>query len=172
MKHGITGSKQTPAILLVDSITEVEAADQGKIVVSASHGGISSARFALEVPLALVFFNDWGIGKDEAGIAALAMLVDSGVPSACISQNSARTDRRCPIYVGTRLISRVNQLTGTAGIVVGEKLSLAAINFLGMSSIESDAQHSSCSKRTDLRDSLHQPPPNRELMRECSYSET
>ena len=74
MKHGITGSKQTPAILLVDSITEVEAADQGKVVVSASHGGISSARFALEVPLALVFFNDAGIGKDESGIAALEML--------------------------------------------------------------------------------------------------
>jgi len=90
MKHESTVSKQFPAILLVDSITQVEAADQGKIVVSASHGGISSARFALEVPLALVFFNDWGIGKDEAGIAALAMLVDSGVPSACISQNSAR----------------------------------------------------------------------------------
>ena len=109
MKHGITGSKQTPAILLVDSITEVEAADQGKIVVSASHGGISSARFALEVPLALVFFNDAGIGKDEAGIAALEMLEDRGVPAACISHNSARIGDAQDMWEHG-LISRVNQL--------------------------------------------------------------
>ena len=132
MKHGITGSKQTPAILLVDSITEVETADQGKIVVSASHGGISSARFALEVPLALVFFNDAGIGKDEAGIAALAMLEDSGVPAASISHNSARIGDAQDMWDHGR-ISRVNQLAETAGIVVGEKLSLAALHFVGKS---------------------------------------
>ena len=132
MKHGIAGSKQTPAILLVDSITEVEAADKGKIVVSASHGGISSARFALEVPLALVFFNDAGIGKDEAGIAALAMLEDCGVPAACISHNSARIGDAHDMW-DHGLISRVNQLAETAGIVVGEKLSLAALHFVGLS---------------------------------------
>jgi len=147
MKHGITGCKQTPAILLVDSITEVEAADQGKIVVSASHGGISSARFALEVPLALVFFNDAGIGKDEAGIAALTMLEDSGVPAACISHNSARIGDARDMW-DHGLISRVNQLAETAGIVVGEKLSLAALHFVGMSSTESDTQHSARRKRT------------------------
>ena len=147
MKHGIAGSKQTPAILLVDSITEVEAADKGKIVVSASHGGISSARFALEVPLALVFFNDAGIGKDEAGIAALKMLEDSGVPAACISHNSARIGDAQDMW-DRGLISRVNHLAGVAGIVVGEKLSLAALHFVGKSSTESDAQHSARRKRT------------------------
>ena len=141
MKHGIAGSKQTPAILLVDSITEVEAADKGKIVVSASHGGISSARFALEVPLALVFFNDAGIGKDEAGIAALKMLEDSGVPAACISHNSARIGDAQDMW-DHGLISRVNQLAKAAGIVVGEKLSLSALRFVGMSSTESDTQRS------------------------------
>ena len=141
MKHGITGSKQTPAILLVDSITEVEAADKGKIVVSASHGGISSARFALEVPLALVFFNDAGIGKDEAGIAALKMLEDSGVPAACISHNSARIGDAQDMW-DHGLISRVNQLAKAAGIVVGEKLSLSALRFVGMSSTDPDTQRS------------------------------
>ena len=141
MKHGITGSKQTPAILLVDSITEVEAADKGKIVVSASLGGISSARFALEVPLALVFFNDAGIGKDEAGIAALAMLEDCGVPAACISHNSARIGDAQDMW-DHGLISRVNQLAKAAGIVVGEKLSLSALRFVGMSSTDPDTQRS------------------------------
>ena len=60
------------AILIMDSITKVAPADHGAVVVSASHGGASSGEFALEVPLKLVFFNDAGVGKDQAGIAALA----------------------------------------------------------------------------------------------------
>lgn len=61
-------------VLIIDSITKVDARDEGVIVVSASHGGVSSGEFALAVPLRAVFFNDAGVGKDEAGIAALAML--------------------------------------------------------------------------------------------------
>jgi len=147
MKHGMTGDVQASAVLLVDSITEVEAADQGKIVVSASHGGISSARFALEVPLALVFFNDAGIGKDEAGIAALAMLDDAGVPAACISHISARIGDAQDMW-DHGLISRVNQLAKAAGIVVGEKLSLSALRFVGMSSSDPDTQRSTRNQRS------------------------
>ena len=61
-------------VILVDSITKVEPGDADAIVVSASHGGQSSGEFALIVPFTAVFFNDAGIGKDEAGIAGLAML--------------------------------------------------------------------------------------------------
>lgn len=62
------------SILIMDSITKVTPQDIGAIVVSASHGGASSGEFALEVPLKAVFFNDAGVGKDNAGIAALTML--------------------------------------------------------------------------------------------------
>jgi hypothetical protein len=82
-----------------------------------------------------VFFNDAGIGKDEAGIAALTMLEDSGVPAACISHNSARIGDAQDMW-DHGLISRVNQLAETAGIGVGEKLSLAALHFVGKSSTE------------------------------------
>ncbi|HEX2544098.1 MAG TPA: hypothetical protein VHL79_04430 [Ramlibacter sp.] len=44
-------------VVLMDSITRVEPQDAGSVVVSASHGGTSSGGFALEVPLALVFFK-------------------------------------------------------------------------------------------------------------------
>ena len=60
-------------VVLMDSITQVDASDAGAFVVSGSHGGTSSGEFALAVPLGLTVFNDAGIGKDEAGIAALAM---------------------------------------------------------------------------------------------------
>ena len=68
-------------VLIMGSITQVEAQDAGTWVVSASHGGVSSGEFALEVPLQGAFFNDAGVGKDEAGIAALAMLQACGVVS-------------------------------------------------------------------------------------------
>jgi hypothetical protein len=58
----------------MDTITEAGPDDAGEVVVSGSHGGTSSGSFALAAPLRLAVFNDAGVGKDEAGIAALAML--------------------------------------------------------------------------------------------------
>ena len=60
-------------VIVMDSITKLTPDDAGAIVVSASHGGVSSGEFALAVPLMAVFFNDAGVGKDNAGIAALEM---------------------------------------------------------------------------------------------------
>ena len=73
--------------VLMDSISNVDAGDAGHIVISASHGGVSSGEFARRHPLAAVFFNDAGVGKDDAGIAALGMLE---VPAGTVSHTSAR----------------------------------------------------------------------------------
>ena len=72
LKQTITEVGGRP-VILVDSITKVDESDEGAIVVCASHGGRSSGEFALMVPLTAVLFNDAGIGKDEAGIAGLAI---------------------------------------------------------------------------------------------------
>ena len=61
-------------VVLIDSITQVEAGDTGRIVISGSHGGTSAASFAADVPAALYVFNDAGIGKDRAGVAGLDVL--------------------------------------------------------------------------------------------------
>ena len=74
----------------MDSITKVTPQDSGTYVVSASHGGASSGEFALEVPLTAAFFNDAGVGKDGAGIAALVMLQERGVAGGTVSHTSAR----------------------------------------------------------------------------------
>jgi len=74
-------------VILMDSISHVDAADAGHIVVSASHGGASSGEYASRHKLAAVFFNDAGVGKDNAGIAALGMLK---VPAGTVSHLSAR----------------------------------------------------------------------------------
>lgn len=64
----------------------------GAVIVSGSHAGESAARFALEhaeVPL-VIFFNDAGVGKDEAGISGLALLQAQGIAAAAYSYRSAR----------------------------------------------------------------------------------
>lgn len=115
-------------IVLMDSITSATAEDAGAIVVSASHGGTSSGEFALRVPLAGVFFNDAGIGKDGAGVMALAMLQERAIPAAAVSHASARIGDAADMWENGR-ISRVNRAAAELGIDVGDALKDAVQRF-------------------------------------------
>jgi hypothetical protein len=77
-------------VLLLDSITWVDAGDAGQIVISGSHGGRSAGEYAIVFPLALCCLNDAGVGKDRAGIVALDMLDERGSPGIAFSHDSAR----------------------------------------------------------------------------------
>lgn len=77
-------------VLLVDSITEAVGCGAGCIAVSGSHGGLSAGRFALQAGVRLAVFNDAGVGKDGAGIAALVLLQARGVAAVAVSHASAR----------------------------------------------------------------------------------
>ncbi|MGE0332621.1 MAG: hypothetical protein AB7P37_18235 [Ramlibacter sp.] len=104
---------------VVDSITELGAADAGCIAVSGSHGGISSARFALAARPRLTVFNDAGVGKDDAGIAALAFLQAQGLAACTVEHLSARIgDARSTLNDG--IISHVNALAAALGILPGQ----------------------------------------------------
>ena len=83
-------SSEKGRVVIMDSITKVTPDDAGANVVSASHGGASSGEFALEVPLSSVFFNDAGVGKEGAGIAALATLEARGIAAGTVSHESAK----------------------------------------------------------------------------------
>ena len=81
---------QTIRVLkLVDSITELGPHDVGCIAVSGSHGGISSAQYALVARPFLSIFNDAGIGKDKAGLAALDFLQGHALAACTVSHSSA-----------------------------------------------------------------------------------
>ena len=108
-------------VLIMDSITKVVPEDAGTLVVSASHGGASSGEFALEVPLMAAFFNDAGVGKDDAGIAALAMLQQRGIAGGTVSHTSARIgDSQDTWYHG--VVSHVNDEARALGIAPGQPL--------------------------------------------------
>mgnify|MGYP002365925237 FL=1 len=77
------------SVRVVDSITELGPADTACIAISGSHGGVSSARYALAVRPVLVVFNDAGIGKDGAGIAGLALLQSHGIAACTVAHTSA-----------------------------------------------------------------------------------
>jgi hypothetical protein len=89
-------------LLLVDSVTEAPGHAPGQVVVSGSHAGASVVRYALAAQARLAVFNDAGIGKDEAGVAALAALQAAGV-AAC-----AWPTQRTPVEDG--VLSRANAL--------------------------------------------------------------
>ena len=108
----------TPRVLhLLDSIALITPEMADGVVVTGSHGGTSAASFVLALshkPYA-VFFNDAGIGKDDAGIAALALMQEVGVIAAVYAHTSARIG---DANDGWRngIITRCNTLAQVAGI--------------------------------------------------------
>ena len=108
-------------VVIMDSITKVTPDDAGQHVVSASHGGASSGEFALEVPLGSVFFNDAGVGKDNAGIAALDMLQKRGVAAAAVAHTSGRIGDSMDMWENG-VLSHVNAVGKAAGLAPGARV--------------------------------------------------
>ncbi len=116
----MAGSVTMATLRIVDSITALSQADEGCVAVSGSHGGISSARFALAARPLLSVFNDAGIGKDEAGIAALALLASEGLAACTVEHSSARIgDARSTLNDG--IISHANALAVALGAAPGRQ---------------------------------------------------
>lgn len=110
---------------LVDSITELGPADAGCVAVSGSHGGISSARYAVAVRPALSVFNDAGGGKDNAGIAALHWMALQGLAACTVEHTSARIgDARSTQDDG--IINHVNPQAAALGVAPGQSCREAA----------------------------------------------
>jgi hypothetical protein len=104
---------------IVDSITELGSADQGCIAVSGSHGGMSSARYALAARPRLSVFNDAGVGKDAAGLAALAFLQSHGLAACTVSHASARIGEAQSTF-DDGIVSHANALAAAMGVQTGQ----------------------------------------------------
>jgi len=104
---------------IVDSITELGPGDQGCIAVSGSHGGVSSARYALAARPLLTVFNDAGVGKDNAGIVALSLLQQQALAAATVSHASARIgDAQSTLADG--IITHLNAAAAALGLSAGQ----------------------------------------------------
>ena len=109
-----------PPLRIVDSITELCAHDAGCIAVSGSHGGISSARYALAARPVLSVFNDAGVGKDGAGLAALDYLQAHGLAACTVSHHSARIGEAQSTLIDG-IVSHQNALALALGAATGHR---------------------------------------------------
>jgi hypothetical protein len=107
-------------IVLMDSISYIgDKTSRRDIIVCASHGGFSAAEYVLRKPApGAVIFNDAGLGKDNAGIEALAMLEKKGIAAATVSHNSARIGDSKDTYENG-IISHLNATAASLNIAVG-----------------------------------------------------
>ncbi len=104
---------------VVDSITQLGPQDAGCLAVSGSHGGISSARYALAARPLLSVFNDAGVGKDAAGLAALPFLQSHGLAACTVAHDSARIGE-AQSTLDDGIVSHVNALALALGVEVGQ----------------------------------------------------
>ena len=101
--------------VVMDSISYVAQENRGDIIVSGSHGGTSSAGYAIDARVAAAFFNDAGGGKNDAGIKGLAVLDAHNIIAAVVSHTSAEIASATDTYA-CGIISHVNKLAKKAGI--------------------------------------------------------
>ena len=121
MRATVAATLGSRRVLLVDSITWLEAGAAVHIVVSGSHGGRSAGEYAVRWPLALCCLNDAGVGKDHAGIVALDMLESRGTPAVAYGHMSARIgDARDAWDNG--VVTHVNAQARALGFAPGQAL--------------------------------------------------
>ena len=109
-----------PPVAAVDSNADADWSAVSAILVTGSHGGVVGAR-AVTRPVAAAFFNDAGVGKEQAGIGRLPMLDASGIPGGTVSHDSARIGEGFDTFA-SGVISFLNETAAGAGLIVGTTL--------------------------------------------------
>lgn len=120
-----------PIVIGIDSASLFRPEDAGRIVVTASHGGLIGGKPDTSVPdgVFAATFHDAGGGKDGSGYSRLADLDGRGVAAATVSSASARIGDARSCY-GEGLVSRLNgtaeRLGGRTGMKLRELVELLA----------------------------------------------
>jgi hypothetical protein len=112
--------RERPSIWALDSASLVSPEHHDAIVITGSHGGLLGGRpeTALKYDVRAAFYNDAGLGIDEAGVSRLQALDARGIPAATVSAASARIgDARSSYEDG--ILSRVNARAAALGLVPG-----------------------------------------------------
>jgi len=110
-------------VVVMDSVSLVQPADAGAIVISASHGGLlgGDPASALKVDALAAVYCDAGFGKDRAGVTRLPALDRRGIAAATVSAESARIGDGQSVYEDG-VLSSVNEASASLGIAVGDSV--------------------------------------------------
>lgn len=111
-------------VLGLDAAPLLEPSDAGAIAITGSHAALFRGRpdNVISVALFAAFFNDAGVGLDNAGIARLADLDGRAMIAATVSAQSAEIGHARSSYA-TGVVSFVNETGRRAGLEPGQKLS-------------------------------------------------
>jgi hypothetical protein len=119
----IENAQWNKRIVLVDSASQITAADAGQIIVTASHGALigGDAKMALRVDGFAAVFSDAGVGRDGAGISRLPALDQRGIAGLTVSAQSARIGDAASVF-GEGIVSHANAAAARHGARVGQPL--------------------------------------------------
>ncbi|WP_205648855.1 hypothetical protein [Acuticoccus kandeliae] len=131
MVREVVATYPNRTVVALDTIAHVAPQDAGQIITTGSHGGLSSGEYAARVPIAAVFFNDAGRGKEDAGIAGLTLLQEAGIAAGAVSHESAVIGIGGETY-HHGVISALNAIAEADGFRVGEPLAAALARIHGV----------------------------------------
>jgi hypothetical protein len=104
--------------VIMDSVSYVTASNRSDIIVSGSHGGTTSAGYAIDVAAGAVFFNDAGCGKNNAGIRGLELLQQHSIIGAAVDHCTAEIANAADTY-DHGIIAHVNACASQIGLERG-----------------------------------------------------
>jgi len=110
-------------VALLDAAPMLKPEDAGAIVVTGSHAALFRGQpdNVVNVDVFAIFFNDAGVGKDNAGIRRLPELDKRGIASGTVSAMSAPIGHAREIY-DDGILSHVNETAAALGAGPGMPL--------------------------------------------------
>ncbi|MBA7476371.1 MAG: DUF1805 domain-containing protein [Dehalococcoidia bacterium] len=116
-------------IVVADSAAAMDESTKGDVFVDGSHCGINVGEMTIHSGVGAMIGNDAGMGKNNAGIVALKMCDEQGIPAAAVAAMSAKIGSGMSTYEQGQ-ISVVNEAAKKLGVSVGMSAKEAADKLL------------------------------------------
>ncbi len=116
-------------IVVADSAAAMDESTKGDVFVDGSHCGINVGEMTIHSGVGAMIGNDAGLGKNDAGIVALKMCDEHGIPAAAVAAMSAKIGNGRSTYEQGK-ISVVNEAAKKLGVSVGMSAKEAADKLL------------------------------------------
>jgi phosphoglycerate dehydrogenase-like enzyme len=122
-RYVISDNPGEPKILCLDAAPMLQPEDAGAIVITGSHAALFRGQpdNVIGPDVAAIFFNDAGVGLDQAGIGRLADLDRRGIPAGAVAAASAPIGNSRAIYEDG-VLSHVNAAAVGHGAGAGMRL--------------------------------------------------
>ena len=116
-------------IVVADSAAGMDERSKGDVFVDGSHCGVNVGEMTINSGMGAMIGNDAGMGKNNAGIVALKMCDERGIPAAAVAAMSAKIGSGMSTYEQGK-ISVANETAKKMGVRVGMSAKEAADKML------------------------------------------